>query len=150
LSFLRATAWLLIAAAPLAQAQPACLGHDDLQQIRDDLETSLTYLKASKDNFGPGRRKAIEATRQAIAEFDKLQGGHPIAPASSTEVAQYIGEHGHPRMALAGDLMNGVQKSLSRPECAGAQELAALRARVGETVQDIDQAFQFNPRGSRR
>lgn len=130
-----------------AQAQAAlnCLGEAQAQQtLRDQLQVALSYLHASKDNFGPGRGEAISQTEAAIAELIRLHGD-PFPATPGAEVTQQVGRHGHPRMQRALGALREVLASLDASGCRDVPDLAGIRTHVVAAVAGIYRAFSYNP-----
>jgi len=142
---------LLCAASASVRAKttPAaldCLGTgSNIQGMRDNLETALAYLRKAKDNFGPGRANAITATRQAISEFERLYGTSGLATTPGSEVTQFLGRHGHPRMQWALSILRTLRNEVNSPPCMKNGELDALRQDIAAAIEGIMQAFVFNP-----
>jgi len=138
------------AAAPGREALSACLGRPEaLQRLRDNLQTASTYLKATKNNFGPGRQGAIDETAKAIAELDRLQGDDRLPPAPAAKEAAYLGEHGHPRMMFARNVLEAAKKDLAGPACEQEESLRPLRQSVRKALEKVDDALRVNPPWSR-
>jgi len=136
-------------AAPQAALQ--CLGTvGEIQGVRDNLEVAVVYLTAAKDNFGPARQHAVDMTRDALAEFERLHGEPQLTPTPGTEVARYLGAHGHPRMKRALGVLHDVKGTLNRSACQHDARLDSLRQDVDRAISDIYKAFSFNPPGSGR
>jgi hypothetical protein len=123
-----------------------CIGSfSEIQRVRDQLEVATTYLKSTKDNFGPGRGAAIEATQQANAEFEHLYGNTGLPPSPGTEKTQSLGSHGHPRMQRALQALREVSRDLATRTCQQENMLDTLRQEVSSAISAIGQAFTFNP-----
>ena len=139
--------------AGAAELGPAlqCIGSAiEVQDVRDKLEVAAAYLIASRDNFGPGRQRAIARTRDAVVEFERLHGEPHLAPTPGTETAQYLGARLHPRMSRALTALKDVKRRLDQPGCERDVRLEALRQAVVKAISGIGDAFSFNPAGGGR
>ena len=133
-------------AGEAARLDTMCASHGaGLLAARNELETARTYLRASKDNFGPGRDQAIEATEQAIAALQALA---PVQPDPDTKLVRFVGTHRHPRMQYAFGALRDARAALNQLDCFAA----TARAPVGEAIDcalaAIVAAFQVNAPGS--
>jgi hypothetical protein len=119
----------------------------DVQAVRDQLEIARAHFKASKDNFGPGRGKAIAA---AAAAIDALQqaAGHTIAPTPDSRIAEPVGRHNHPHMHHAQAALAEAHRALDRAACLLPGPTEAVRHNIEAAERAVDEAFTFNPMGS--
>ena len=120
----------------------------DVQAVRDYLETAHTQFKASKNNFGPGRAKAIAAVAAAIESLQQAVG-EPLAPAPETLVhPRMAGGHNHPHMHWALSALYDARLALDRARCLIPGPTDAVRESIASAESAVDEAFSYNPPGS--
>jgi hypothetical protein len=145
--FLACTSASSACAPDRGDCAPCLAGTAEVQAIRDDLEVALTYLKASKDNFGPARGKAIEATGAAIATLEQATGA-AIVPADDSRIAKDVGRRGHPRMRRAQIALYDARSTIGRAGCLTQGQADALLAAIVRVDAAIYEAYSYNPRFS--
>ncbi|MBV8380256.1 MAG: hypothetical protein JO369_05780 [Paucibacter sp.] len=129
-----------------ARLEALCPAHGPaLLAARNALETARASLRASKDNFGPGREAAIEATEQAIASLLALAA---VEPDPDTRVAHFAGQHRHPHMQVAYGALRDARAAVEQLDCFTTQARAPVQAAIDQAIAGIVAAFQFNPPGS--
>jgi hypothetical protein len=127
---------------------PACLAEaPDLQVVRDDLETARTYLRASKDNFGPGRAKAVQACDAAITSFQQALG-RDLAPGAESRTPIFLGRRLHPRMHKALGALRDARSLLRKSRCLTEERSAPTLRAIDVALDGIDEAFSYNPPGN--
>ncbi|HTR86573.1 MAG TPA: hypothetical protein VMI56_18975 [Reyranella sp.] len=131
-----------------AQAQSTCSATDaDLQALRDNLEIVRTEANGARDNFGPGRQKAVDAVAASVAALEGAVG-HAIAPSPSSLILRTPGGRSHhPRMTLAQQALLAAHRSLDRSRCLMGDRAAAVDRAVAELDAAIADAAATNPPG---
>ncbi len=120
----------------------------DVQEARDYLEIARTQLKASKDNFGPGRAKAIAAVAAAVESLQQA-AGRPLEPAPETLVhPRMAGGHNHPHMHWAIWALYKARQALEGARCVIPGGTAGVFESIAAAKDAIDEAFAYNPPGS--
>lgn len=135
------------AAATYGETGPCKATAADVQAALDALETARSHFNASKDNFGPGRGKAIRATAGAIEALQQA-AGRPLTPAPESLTAGAAGHGNHPHMRRALAALADAGDALDRAGCLIPGPLDTVRHEIEAAQQGVNEAFGFNPPGS--